>query len=776
MARGKLKPEDGECLRRNYVQLKENIDPADIVDFLVQESVISFDDKEKIQKGNTKIERCDILLEIILNSGPGDAFEKFIESLIRKNQYIHLDIVQERRKDLCYLSTDNTEIQKDTQNDRMLDKEIQISKFDLAVLLVGESGCGKSTTLKTLKNDKKINFQSNGIANAAYCGRQIQFVDSPSIDIYIPDTQKLISDATESIETISEGFHAILLVIKYHSKMETKYFQTYIERLKSLYGPNILKKYCILVITRGDLITAENVNFKDWCCQQTGAFAKLYEECGQRAVLIDNKTEEESILYEQMKNLISEIDYLQINGRRYTYLQFREAENGRKKMLIQEKEPNVTKEIMAKCTSIMDTYKNIGNHSNNNTLQLKSLYEEVEKMKQEVLEIDEGSDILSYAISLVDHLHTLVAKWMEDQITIQVMHSNKEIQEKRFLKKTSKIEAIKHGEEEKCRLNREIFILKEDNSMMKVQMKRYDDELSEFKKSKDEKLKELKTSEKLFIINCVDVQVDESSSIGQSLESVPQVKLNEEESEVICNTESNMSSSDVKEDTTSGDGFTERKEENDTDDYISGDDYVIVDGDPNKQADQESAILFSVPTNMDFLRNSTKDNNSHDVKNVVDDSSSSVDMLNSRYHLNEVNEDLSSSIDMLGKIIGVTIGCLLGMLPLLFFTGEKREEKKNTSETNLGLSAHPSCLDPVVLVLILVEISGLSTHPSCRDPVVLVLILLVGSSGLSTHPSCRDPVVLVLILLSRSSGLSTHPSCRDPVVLVLILLSRSSES
>ncbi|KAH9495168.1 Transmembrane protein 65 [Bulinus truncatus] len=121
-------------------------------------------------------------------------------------------------------------------------------------------------------------------------------------------------------------------------------------------------------------------------------------------------------------------------------------------------------------------------------------------------------------------------------------------------------------------------------------------------------------------------------------------------------------------------------------------------------------------------------------------------------HLSPAQVDMGSTkfASNMGKIIGVTIGCLLGMLPLLFFTGEKREEKKNTSETNLS--------------------SGLSTHPSCRDPVVLVLILLSRSSGLSTHPSCRDPVVLVLILLSRSSGLSTHPSCRDPVVLVLILL------
>ncbi|KAH9492492.1 Immune-associated nucleotide-binding protein 10 [Bulinus truncatus] len=107
-----------------------------------------------------------------------------------------------------------------------------------------------------------------------------------------------------------------------------------------------------------------------------------------------------------------------------------------------------------------------------------------------------------------------------------------------------------------------------------------------------------------------------------------------------------MSSTDVKEDLTSGDGLTEQ-EENDTDNYKSGDDYVIVEHDPNELADQESAILFSVPTNMDFFRNPTKDNNSHDVKDVVDDSSSSVDMLNSSLDVKEEVASISPATDNL---------------------------------------------------------------------------------------------------------------------------------
>ncbi|KAH9492482.1 hypothetical protein Btru_025939 [Bulinus truncatus] len=89
-----------------------------------------------------------------------------------------------------------------------------------------------------------------------------------------------------------------------------------------------------------------------------------------------------------------------------------------------------------------------------------------------------------------------------------------------------------------------------------------------------------------------------------------------------------MSSSDVKEDLTSGDGITEQKVE-----------IVIILC--------KKCLSLNVPKNVDFLRNSTKDNNSHDVKDVVDDLSSSVDMLSSSIDVKEEVASMSSLSDNL---------------------------------------------------------------------------------------------------------------------------------
>ncbi|KAH9492484.1 Immune-associated nucleotide-binding protein 9 [Bulinus truncatus] len=106
-----------------------------------------------------------------------------------------------------------------------------------------------------------------------------------------------------------------------------------------------------------------------------------------------------------------------------------------------------------------------------------------------------------------------------------------------------------------------------------------------------------------------------------------------------------MSSTDANEDLTSGDGLTEQKED-DTENNKSDDDFVIVHGDPTKHTDQESAILFSVSTYMDFLRSPTKDNIRVDVKEKAFNVSSATDNLNLRPDsvINVENETDTSSI------------------------------------------------------------------------------------------------------------------------------------
>lgn len=86
--KGKLKPEDEQRIRKNFTYLKEEIDGKHIVDHLYQENVISLDDKEEIIHQVTRGQRTEKLLMILLNAGPGKAYQVFFKAL--EEQYPHV--------------------------------------------------------------------------------------------------------------------------------------------------------------------------------------------------------------------------------------------------------------------------------------------------------------------------------------------------------------------------------------------------------------------------------------------------------------------------------------------------------------------------------------------------------------------------------------------------------------------------------------------------------------------------------------------------------------
>ncbi|KAK6964342.1 Immune-associated nucleotide-binding protein 12 [Biomphalaria glabrata] len=86
--RGRLNPEDEQMIQNNYVYLREQIEPLDIIAYLFQEKVLDRDDLEVIRNTLTRTERADTLLRRLLNAGPGSAFAVFMRAL--ENQYGHV--------------------------------------------------------------------------------------------------------------------------------------------------------------------------------------------------------------------------------------------------------------------------------------------------------------------------------------------------------------------------------------------------------------------------------------------------------------------------------------------------------------------------------------------------------------------------------------------------------------------------------------------------------------------------------------------------------------
>ncbi|BFZ10410.1 hypothetical protein BsWGS_13449 [Bradybaena similaris] len=86
--RGKLKPDDEYRLQANYSFMIEEIDAQYLLSELFSKFVIDADDKEKILSKPTTRERTQLLLDILLNSGPGEAYSNFVEVLEEKYSHV----------------------------------------------------------------------------------------------------------------------------------------------------------------------------------------------------------------------------------------------------------------------------------------------------------------------------------------------------------------------------------------------------------------------------------------------------------------------------------------------------------------------------------------------------------------------------------------------------------------------------------------------------------------------------------------------------------------
>lgn len=79
--RGKLKPYDEYRLTENYSFIVREVDAQYLLPDLFSKFVIDAYDKEKILSKPTASERTQMLLDMLLNSGPGDAYSKFVKVL-----------------------------------------------------------------------------------------------------------------------------------------------------------------------------------------------------------------------------------------------------------------------------------------------------------------------------------------------------------------------------------------------------------------------------------------------------------------------------------------------------------------------------------------------------------------------------------------------------------------------------------------------------------------------------------------------------------------------